>query len=751
MRDTAARSVIRAEEVRAQCLREAGGGADKVVRLSGLRVTGLLDLHDVRLEVPISFTDCEFDDVVNLTDARAERVIRLEGCTLPALLADRLWTMDDLVLSGSRLTGPRKGEKTATLSLAQAQTAGNLRCTGARIAAVGGRPAVDGTSLRVAGSILFDQGFQADGEIGLTSAHIEGDLNLNSATCRNPGHRSINASWLVVGGEMLCQEGFSAEGEVFLQWAQLRAMRATGAVFTSESGNAITADGARVATGIFLDKGMHAKGQISLVEAKLDGELNCTQSTLEAPGARALVATRFETREVYLNDGFVAKGEVNFGGARISGQLNCSGGQFHNEEGCALDLGGLACDGDVFLTGGFSAVGQVRLTRATIKRELNCGQGSFRGPRSPASTTNAPTPQSRVGRAVDAEGLTIDGSVYLNDGFQSVGEVYLFRSDIGQQLDCAGGRIANPDGTALELSGARISGDVRLIRGFRAVGTVKLSRASVGQHLDCEGGHFEVGPGRMAIDANGLKVAGSFIWLPAARPPAGHLDLSFASVGRLKDAPGVWPRQGQVELSGFEYGSLESAVKLQDADDLRQRLDWLDEAATYSLQAYQQLATAYRQVGRDKDARRVSLQKHRRRRKKLPLWLRGWSWFQDVTVGYGYRLYNALFIVVALGIIGTILFRYAQAHDLMLSTGTIPLGTVRADHCTRDYPCFTPYIYSLQLLLPVVNLNQTDFWLPNSFSGWGIVLLAYTWSTIIFGWLLGVALVAGLGRVFGRD
>jgi hypothetical protein len=255
----------------------------------------------------------------------------------------------------------------------------------------------------------------------------------------------------------------------------------------------------------------------------------------------------------------------------------------------------------------------------------------------------------------------------------------------------------------------------------------------------------------LSFDANGLNVAGSFIWLPAAKPQVGRIDLSFARVGRLTDAPGVWPRQGQVELSGFEYGSLESAVKRGDADDLRERLDWLDEAATYSLQAYQQLATVYRQVGRDKDARRVALEKHRRRRKMLPLWLRGWSWFQDVTVGYGYRLYNALFIVVALGVIGTILFRYAQSHDLMLSTDATPPGSVRADHCTKYYPCFTPYIYSLQLLLPVVNLNQTNFWLPNSFSGWGVVLLAYTWFTIIFGWLLGVALVAGLGRVFGRD
>ena len=171
------------------------------------------------------------------------------------------------------------------------------------------------------------------------------------------------------------------------------------------------------------------------------------------------------------------------------------------------------------------------------------------------------------------------------------------------------------------------------------------------------------------------------------------------------------------------------------------------------MQAYQQLSMVYRQQGRAKEARRVALEKHRQRRKLglLPWWSRGWSLFQDVTVGYGYRLYNALFIVIALGIIGTILFRYAQYHNLMLATSANPPGSVQADHCTQDYPCFTPYVYAFQLLLPIVNLHQTDFWLPNSWTGFGVALLAYTWFIIVLGWMLGVALVAGLSRVFSRD
>jgi hypothetical protein len=734
--EAAALGPVAGAAVRALCLGELDIGAHRSICLRGLRVTGRLDLSDARLELPVSFIDCEFDGVIDLTDARVMRAIRLQRCRLGSLVGDRMRAADDLVIQDGQMKG--------TLSLVQMQSAGTLRCSGTFIEPSGDAAAVDGLGMRVAGSVLLDRGFHARGEIRLTSAHVDGDLSLNGAVCRNPGSFSINASWLVVGGELLCQEGFSADGEVFLQWAQLRALRATGATFTNERGKAINADGARVATGVFLDRGMTARGQISLIEAKLDGELNCTGSTLEAPGGWALNATRFETREVYLNDGFKAEGAVLLGGAKISGQLVCTDGRFRNQGGCALDLGGLTCDGDVFLNkgldgDGFHADGQVRLRRATIQRELNCSDGTF--------TDLGPFADPDRPRALDAASLAA-GSVYLNGGFHAYGEVFLFRSNIAQQLDCAAATIENPCGTALDLSGAHVSGDIRLISGFRAVGEVRLSNAFVGQHLDCEQSQFEVGRSGKVLDASGLQVVGSFIWLPD-KPPAGCMDLSSASVGRLVDDPDKWPAK-QHELTGFSYASL--AKPAFDGKPNR-RLTWLAEAKTYSLQAYQQLATVCRQQGLEKDARRVALEKYRQRRKRklLPWWSRSWSWFQEVTVGYGYRLYNALFIVIALGIIGTILFYYAQHHNFMLATGANPPGSVHADQCTKNYPCFTPSVYAFQLLLPVVNLHQTDFWLPNLFTGFGAVLLIYTCFAIVLGWLLGVAVVAGLGRVFSRD
>jgi hypothetical protein len=60
-------------------------------------------------------------------------------------------------------------------------------------------------------------------------------------------------------------------------------------------------------------------------------------------------------------------------------------------------------------------------------------------------------------------------------------------------------------------------------------------------------------------------------------------------------------------------------------------------------------------------------------------------------------------------------------------------------------PTFSPFLYSLDLLLPVANLGQR-----NAFATQGVA----TWiaaACTVSGWLLGAILVAGLVDVFKRD
>ena len=711
---------VRAEVLWAVC---AGARAEWTVGerlyVSGARVTGRLDLSGLHLERPIRFSRCAFTDTVDLTDARVDHPIEFLDCRTSSLLADRMESQADLVLRRVRLHG--------ALSLREAELARDLRCTGTEIKPIAG-VAFDGSSMLVKGAVFLDEGFQADGETRLASAHIYGNLDLRGARLRNPprnasGGTSLQARRLVLDGDLLCDENFASEGEICVQRAQLRSFRAGGATFSNPGGLSLRADAVHCLAGLYLDRDFHSKGQVRLVGAEIDGELCCTGGTFENPAGTAVNATRVHADDAYLDAGFVAHGEVRLTGGKLERQLCCSSGSFDNAGGYALDADGLICDGDVFLNDKFHANGSVRLIGATVKRELNCTGGTF---------------DNQDGKALEADGITVQGNLYLDGKFRARGEVRLFHCVIGEQLMCSGGVFDNPGGRALDISGGVVRGDVLLDNGFRAVGPVRMLGTSIDKNLDVESG--ELLGTTHALDAFGLHVGGRMVWLPATTP-AGGVDLSHASVDRLKDRPESWPDKG-VRLTGFTYRTLEEAMTVE------QRLAWLNRTEEYAPDSYQQLAAAYRASGQGDAAREAAIAEERARRErgKMSKGARLWNWLLDYSVGYGYSLHRPFIAVIVLGLVNTIFYRMAAHNGIMepVSRGGV------SGMCPDNYPCFIPYAYSFETLLPVVNLRQAGYWLPRADSSWGLTLLIYTWFCILLGWVLGIAFGAGLGRVFKR-
>jgi len=110
----------------------------------------------------------------------------------------------------------------------------------------------------------------------------------------------------------------------------------------------------------------------------------------------------------------------------------------------------------------------------------------------------------------------------------------------------------------------------------------------------------------------------------------GTLDLRHAAVTVLRDRPDGWP--ASVRLDGFTDATLELPLPAAT------RLGWLArDSGGYQPQPYEQLATVYRTMGHDADARTVLLAKQRRRRRTVSAPLRIWGYLQDWVVGYGYR------------------------------------------------------------------------------------------------------------------
>ncbi len=775
---------VRAEAVRSLCL-DRSNNFDRVVVHNGV-IIGRLQLEDNHIKKRLSFRNCEFPKGISLFQARADGPIEFINCDIADIDASRLESRSDIVLRNcttrASFVGAQIGDGTIV---------GDLIFTGSRLHQFG-QVALDARDLLVTGSLLLDRNFHADGKVLLESASIGHDLDCRGGHFDNPGHCSIEATHLAVSGELICERGFTSHGEILMSWAQARTIRFRGACLTNPGKVALRADGVTVTNGVHLGPEFHATGSIHLVGAHIGGELACTDGRFDNGAGNAIEAERLTAADVYLDRGFHSTGSVRLVGAQLDRQLTCTGGRFDNPGGYALDAAGLVCGGGVFLDAwqpqntGFTSQGEVHLTGATIGTELTC-TGAF---------LNCPS-----GIALNADGLTTNGNVNLDGDFRAVGEVRLARANVGRQLRCTGASLDGPGELALDLSGAIVNGDIELSDGFHSVGEVRLTGAQVVRNVNFTEARL-TRIGGPALAAHKLRAGSSIMWLPA-ETPNGSIDFSFADTNTLTDAIKSWPRipdrdkgrgENNVVLEGFTFRTLDSDIPLED------RLNVLRHTNIYSMQQYRELATAYRIAGEHKNYRLTMIDgfRNERRRGDLSRYSRVSNWFLEWTVGFGYRLWLPFVYVAVLGFVMGFVYHYAEHHPPTSSgkpavqphmvpvqreihpangcskdipvPSTEPTPKPSATRFTAptpcppdvvpqlnadfvngrlggDYPSFNAWTYSYGLLIPVANLQQISYWLPDGHGAFGKFLLYYTWIAVTLGWLLAIALVAGVGNL----
>jgi hypothetical protein len=99
----------------------------------------------------------------------------------------------------------------------------------------------------------------------------------------------------------------------------------------------LIADGAIVAGGVFLDRAFDARGgpagppftatgEVRFLHAQITGLLSCSGGVFENPQGHALSADgAIVDGGVFLNRSFTAEGEVGLVGAKVTAALECSG------------------------------------------------------------------------------------------------------------------------------------------------------------------------------------------------------------------------------------------------------------------------------------------------------------------------------------------------------------------------------------------------------------------------------------------
>ena len=416
-----------------------------------------------------------------------------------------------------------------------------------------------------------------------------------------------------------------------------------------------------------------------------------------------------------MRDGFAVKGEVRLGGANIGGNLDCLGGNF-------------------------------------------CNQGEY---------------------ALQADGLTAKGSVYLNGDFSAEGEVRLGGANIGVDLECAGGKFNNSGGIALHVDGLTAKGKVNLNNGFSAEGGVRLSGVNIGGNLDCAGGKFNNSNG-YALVVEGGNINFGLLWRNVTCE--GVVNLAYARANVLADDPDSW-KSCKVVLEGFTYNRFVNPM------DTSFRLRWLDnrpDKMEFSSLPYEQAAKVLFGMGHSVEAWDILRKKRRleREHKQVPWWQRAWGGMIDAMTDFVYRPLRTVGWTTGIVLAGAVFFGVAdhcerivphqpivlakEEYQKKRKAGSHPFDAARK--AVPDYPGFNPLMFSLDVFVPLFNLHQESYWAPNSgkgdffrwltrgkgeFEGWWL-LTAWYWIEIMAGWLLSSLLllsVTGLlrPRIGGGD
>ncbi|OLZ65510.1 oxidoreductase [Streptomyces sp. IMTB 2501] len=323
--------------------------------------------------------------------------------------------------------------------------------------------------------------------------------------------------------------------------------------------------------------------------------------------------------------------------------------------------------------------------------------------------------------ALVAGGLVMEGGLFCRRTIVH-GGIRLLGAQLPGGLHMEQAQLHHPDGVALLADHAVVS-TMTLSQGFTAEGTVSLRGAQITDQLTLDGAIVRADG--TALDCARMQ-AGVFVFTPA-EPPSGQVNLENARAMTVHDREDAWP--DTVRLQGFTYGSLHESGDLRTTS-VERRVAWIRRHPGYSAQPYEQLAVWYRQIGHDDDARRVLLAKQRHRRRTLGLPTRLGGHLLDATVGYGYRPWLAGVWLAALVLLGT---------------------TVFAIHTPRpaqpgQVPPFNPFIYTLDLLIPIGGLGQRTSWY---WTGGATAWLSY--ALIAAGWILTTAVLAGITRTLNRN
>jgi hypothetical protein len=327
---------------------------------------------------------------------------------------------------------------------------------------------------------------------------------------------------------------------------------------------------------------------------------------------------------------------------------------------------------------------------------------------------------------------------------------------------------------------------VRLSDGFRANGGVRLRGAILNGTLDCEDGTFE-SEYCPALDIENSDI-GASLRFRRVRSIDGRVRITAARATTLDDDAASWQKvsPSSLDLDGFRYDRLAEEAPT----DVKMRIRWLEKqkreylGVSFKPQPWDQLARVLRGSGYGEAATGIAIEKTRRQRRSIAGWLP--SLLQHIygwLFGFGYRPERVLY-VAALPLWLVCAAAFWAGAGAMVPTDPKIVDDTKYQACetnwtecaqlTGHYPTFQLLAYSLDYILPIIDLDQKKKWTPRvaceadtkkscpwgmalpgtdgrrmSLAGFGIAILTLVEN--LFGWIAGGVLAAVMGGLIKRD
>ena len=370
---------------------------------------------------------------------------------------------------------------------------------------------------------------------------------------------------------------------------------------------------------------------------------------------------------------------------------------------------------------------------------------------------------------INARGIRINHS-FIFERSQCRSEIDLKNADIGNDLDLEEATLTVKDDKTrgcLYARNARIGGDV-LLDGMSANGRIDFQGATISGVFSAQKATFDVALTAdqsavpLAMDLSGatigrdcdieqtlingqLRLSDADVTKTVriqALDAAGafSLDLAGLDCNRFVIDIGSRPKPGKLRLQGCTFDDI-SITGCGDAE-LETYLEWvrLPGLGDFSEQPYEFLASVLKKQGKDDISRALLIAKveDQPARTKVELIVRRLTWM----VGYGYSPLRAVWLALAVILMGFVVFKVAYHRRLLVVRSTHAPAKLRT-------PNLTLLMYSVDVFVPLVDFGVGPSYMPGKVdigmeAREATLFRIYYWFHVAAGWLICTVAVAGL-------